>query len=251
MKRILYLLLLSAACTPAKKESQEQTQSAPADEAATHPGLTEAQQSEGWKLLFDGKSLNGWQIFKGRKNNTWEAKDGMLHCKALNEKVKGDGDERADLMTGETFENFELSLDWKISPQGNSGVIYRATEEFEQPYYSGPEYQLIDDLGYQPKPTDKQLTGADYDMYATEPKSLKPVGEWNNTKIVVNGKHVEHWLNGQKIVEYEFGSPDWLKRKEASKWKDAKGYGLATKGHIDLQDHGHEVWFRNIMIRNL
>ncbi|MBS1508094.1 MAG: DUF1080 domain-containing protein [Bacteroidetes bacterium] len=252
MKKIFCLLFVVAACSPAKKENQEEQAVTPvAEESAALPELTDAQKTEGWKLLFDGKTLNGWQNFKGRKNNTWEVANGTLHCKALNEKVKGDGDERGDIMTADEFENFEFTCEWKISPKGNSGIIYRATEEFDQPYYSGPEYQLIDDLGYTPQQTDVHLTAANYDMHATTPKTLKPVGEWNSTKIVVNGKHVEHWLNGQKVVEYELGSPDWTKRKEASKWKEAKGYGLATKGHIDLQDHGSEAWFKNVMIKVL
>ncbi len=253
MKKLITLLFIVTVCSPVKKEDQEtESLSSSVVEAVTSlPALTDSQKAEGWKLLFDGKTLNGWQIFKARKNNTWEVKDGLLHCKALNETTKGDGDERSDLMTTDEFENFEFTCDWKISPKGNSGIIYRATEEFEQPYYSGPEYQLIDDNSYLPKPTDKQLTGASYDMYATAPKTLKPVGEWNSTKIVVNGKHVEHWLNDQKIVEYELGSSNWQKRKEACKWNEAKGYGLASKGHIDLQDHGHEVWFKNVMIKTI
>jgi hypothetical protein len=254
MKKAIALLFFAAACSPAKKENQEQaleTPSASIDAAASLPALSDAEKAEGWKILFDGKSLNGWQVFKGRRNNTWEVKDGTLHCKPLNENAKGDGDERSDLMTTDEYGNFEFTCDWKISPKGNSGIIYRATEEFEQPYYSGPEYQLIDDGGYAPKPTEMQLSGTAYDMYATAPKTLKPLGQWNTTKIVVNKKHVEHWLNGQKIVEYEFNSPDWRKRKENSKWKDWKGYGMATKGHLDLQDHGHEVWFRNLMIKTL
>jgi hypothetical protein len=253
MKKLISLLFLVAACSSAKKDNQEAQDVAQVTDAATValPSLTETQKAEGWKLLFDGKSLNGWQIYKARKNNTWEVKDGILHCKPLNENAKGDGDERSDLMTSDEFGNFEFTCDWKITANGNSGIIYRATEEFEQPYYSGPEYQLIDDANYKPTPTDKQLTGADYDMYATAPKTMKAVGEWNSTKIMVIGKHVEHWLNGQKIVEYEFGSADWTKRKESSKWKEWKGYGMATKGHITLQDHGHEASFKNVMVKVL
>jgi hypothetical protein len=253
MRKVFCFLFVVVACSSAKKDNQEAKEAVTSatDETTAVPFLTEAQKAEGWKLLFDGRSLNGWQIFKSRKNNTWEVKDGLLHCKPLNENAKGDGDERSDLMTTAEFENFEFTCDWKISAKGNSGIIYRATEEFEQPYYSGPEYQLIDDGAYAPKPTDKQLTGCAYDMYTTAPKSMKPVGEWNSTKIAVKGKHVEHWLNGQKIVEYDFGSPDWTKRKDASKWKEWKGYGMASKGHIDLQDHGHEVWFKNVMVKSL
>jgi Domain of Unknown Function (DUF1080) len=213
--------------------------------------LTDAQKADGWRLLFDGQTKDGWQIFKSRKNNTWEVLDGTLHCKALQEGVTGVGDERSDIMTAEEFENFELAFDWKISAEGNSGVMYRATEEFEQPYYSGPEYQLIDDQGYPGELHDGQRTGDNYDMHIAENKVLKPVGDWNSSRIVVNGNHVEHWLNGTKVVEYELGSADWNKRKQASKWKDAIGYGLAKKGHIVLQDHGNEAWFRNVMIKTL
>lgn len=254
MKKLICLLLLAAACSSAKKDNQEAREEASSlTEAATAtlPSLTEAQKEEGWKLLFDGKTMSGWQIFKGRKNNTWEVKEGALHCKPVNESMTGDGDERSDLMTTDEFENFEFTCDWKISPKGNSGIMFRVTEEFEQPYYSGPEYQLKDDIGYPEDLKGLAETGANYGMHITTPKTLKPVGEWNSTKILVNGKHVEHWLNGQKVVEYELSSADWLKRKEGSKWKDAKGYGMASKGHIDLQDHGHEVWFKNVMIKVL
>jgi len=208
-------------------------------------------QTSGYKSLFDGKTLNGWKFYQNRKNNTWEVKDGTLHCKPLNENVKGDGDERSDIMTVAEFENFELFFDWKISAQGNSGVIYRASEEFGQPYLSGPEYQLVDDENYGPKPTDKQLSGANYDVQAPSKKVVKPVGEWNTSKIVVKGNHVEHWLNGEKVVEYELHSDAWKQQKANSKWKDVAGYGMTKKGHIDLQDHGHEVWFRNILIKEL
>ena len=254
MKKTLFLLLLVSACAPAKKETKEAQDvdvAITVTDVASLPSLTEAQKEEGWKLLFDGKTTNGWQIFKNRKNNTWEVKDGTLHCKPVNENTTGDGDERSDIMTTDEFANFEFTCDWKISPKGNSGIMFRATEEFDQPYYSGPEYQLKDDIGYPEELKELSETGANYGMHATTPKTLKPVGEWNSTKIVANGKHIEHWLNGQKVVEYEIGSPDWLKRKEGSKWKDAKGYGMSPKGHIDLQDHGHEVWFKNLMIKTL
>ncbi|HTH55887.1 MAG TPA: DUF1080 domain-containing protein [Cyclobacteriaceae bacterium] len=246
MRKLFALFLVAAACSPAKRES-DQGQS----ETSMAATLTEAQKSDGWRLIFDGQTMNGWKIFKDRKNNTWEVKDGTLHCKPVNEQVQGDGDERSDLMTTEEFENFEFAFDWKISAKGNSGVMFKVTEEFEQPYYSGPEYQMIDDTGYLPKPTDKQMTGANYDMHVVESKTLKPVGEWNSSKIVVNGNHVEHWLNGQKIVDYELNSEDWKKRKTESKWKEAAGYGMAKKGHLDLQDHGCEVWFRNLMVKTL
>jgi len=212
--------------------------------------LTEAQKAEGWQLLFDGQTTLGWQIFKGRKNNTWEAVDGVLHCKALNESTTGDGDERADLMTSEQFENFELQFDWKIAKEGNSGVMFRVTEEFDQPYYSGPEYQLMDDVGF-PNETPDHLTGSNYGMHAAGKTKIKTAGEWNTSKIVVNQNHVEHWFNGDKVVEYELNSPEWIAIKKASKWNEANGYGASPAGHIVLQDHGSEAWFRNIKIKTL
>lgn len=255
MKSFLTSLLaiaVLASCSNKEKKAEDvptTIQSADTPPAAV---LTDAQKAEGWQLLFDGVSTAGWQIFKGQENNTWEVVDGTLHCKALQEGVVGVGDKRSDIMTTEEFDNFELAFDWKIASQSNSGVMYRVTEEFEQPYFTGPEYQLVDDNNYPGgQLTDLQKTGACYDMYAASNPVVSPVGEWNTSRIVAKGAHIEHWLNGAKVVEYEIGSPDWNKRRDASKWKDVKGYGVPKKGHIDFQDHGHEVWFRNIMIRTL
>ncbi len=212
--------------------------------------LTEQQKAEGWKLLFDGKTMNGWKFFKDRKNNSWEVIDGTLHCKAPIE-TSGVDNERSDLMTTDQYDNFEFYTEWKITPVGNSGIIYRVTEEYEQPYYTGPEYQVIDDKGY-PQEKDFHMTGSNYDMHAPpSDKKMNPVGEWNTTRIVARGNHIEHWLNDVKVVEYEIGSEDWTARKNASKWKETVGYCVPTKGHIDLQDHGSEVWYRNIMIKPL
>jgi hypothetical protein len=199
------------------------------------------------KSLFNGKNLDGWRFYKDKENNSWEvAADGSLHCKPF------DGNEkRANLITADQYENFELNWEWKISAQGNSGVMFRVTEEYDEPYLSGPEYQLLDDIGYPGKIEDWQKTAADYGMYTAPSAKTKSVGEWNTSKIVVNVNHVEYWLNDAKVVEYELGSEDWQKRKAASKWNEAVGYGAAKKGHICLQDHGGEVWFRNIVIKAL
>ena len=159
---------------------------------------------------------------------------------------------RADILTTEKYGDFELVFDWKIAPGDNSGVIYRATEEFDQPYLSGPEYQVIDDKNYSSDLTATQTTASNYDMHAAPAdKKINPPGEWNSGRIVARGNHIEHWLNGEKLIEYEIGSADWNRLKEGSKWKNAKGYGMADSGHIDLQDHGGEVWYRNIKIKPL
>lgn len=255
MRRTVLLLiagLLVAECQTRKEGdatgSDTTSSAANANPAATGDNALTAQETaDGWKLLFNGRDTAGWRFYKNKENNSWEVVDGTLHCKPMvgNEK-------RSDIMTVDQYGNFELSLDWKVSPRGNSGVMFRVTEEFDEPYLSGPEYQVIDDKEYPDKLTDLQLTAANYDMHAAPAdKPMKPVGEWNNSRLVVNGNHVEHWLNGAKMLEYDINSEDWKKRKEKSKWKDAKGYGIAPRGHIDLQDHGAEVWFRNIKIKAL
>ena len=210
--------------------------------------LTDAEKSEGWKLLFNGTNLDGWHIYKGKVSSGWVVEEGVLHCLG-SEKDKSD--KRADLTSDDTFDNFELDLDWKLTPKGNSGIIYLASEEYDAAYLSGPEYQLIDDINFPEKLEGWQKTGANYAMSAPLVAAAKPIGEWNHTKIIVNKGHVEHWLNGQKTAEYEIGSAEWKKAKASGKWKDAKGYGETKKGHIDLQDHGSEAWFKNIKIKQL
>ncbi len=253
MKKVLlslFAVLITVfynSCSPKKTEEKPE---AVVSETSGDNKLTETQKADGWQLLFDGETTQGWQIFKGRKNNTWEVVEGVLHCKALNESTTGDGDERSDLMTSEQYENFELQFDWKIAKEGNSGVMFKVTEEFEQPYYSGPEYQLMDDTGFLNETPD-HLTGSNYGMHAAGKTKIKPAGEWNTSKIVVNKNHVEHWFNGDKVVDYELNSPEWMALKKASKWNEATGYGASPKGHIVLQDHGSEAWFRNILIKSL
>jgi hypothetical protein len=248
---MLFVFLLLVACQSKKEVSDNTKDSVTIAEPETEldgAQITEEQKADGWKLLFDGKTTNGWRFYKNKPNNSWEVVDGTLHCKPF---VDDKENHRADIMTVEQYENFELAFDWKISAQGNSGVMFRVTEEYDQPYFSGPEYQAMDDVGYPGKSEPNQLSGANYAMHAAPDARPNPVGGWNQSKLVVNGNHVEHWLNGTKVVEYELQSDDWKKRKAASKWKDEAGYGMAKKGHIDFQDHDHEVWFRNIMIKVL
>jgi hypothetical protein len=207
--------------------------------------LSKKEKKEGWILLFDGTTTNGWRAYKNKESEGWDVKNGELYCKE--EGVK----KRADLITNNQYENYELQIDWKISPKKNSGIIYMVTEENGASYESGPEYQLIDDLGYPSKLSDKQLSGSNYDMQAPSAKVAKPAGEFNHTKIVINKGHVEHWLNGTKVVEYELWSSAWENQKANSKWKDVKPYGMSKKGYIALQDHGGGIAFKNIKIKPL
>ncbi len=246
---LLAFTLFVLSCQPKKQDAKTEKDSTSVKVLSPAAAkLTEEQKSAGWKLLFDGQSLDGWKFFKDQPNNSWEVIDGTLHCKPF---VEGAENLRSDIMTKDQYENFELSIEWKISAQGNSGIMYGVTEEYDQPYQTGPEYQLLDDGNYPGESKATHMSGGVYDMYEPVNKKLNAVGEWNTTRIISKGNHVAHWLNEQKTAGYELSSDEWKKLKEISKWKDEPGYGLSTKGHIDLQDHAHEIWFRNIMIKSL
>lgn len=217
--------LLMIACNSSKKTTK------------TDPGYTS---------LFDGKTMNGWRTYQNKPADSWMVKEGILYCKGS---TTDKSDRRADLITVDTFENFDLQLDWKIAPQGNSGILYMVTEEYGTSYLSGPEYQLIDDVNFPEKLEDWQKVAANYAMHTAPTAHPKPAGEWNHARIVVDQGHVQHWLNGEKVVEYDLWTDDWKKRKESGKWKDAPGYGMSKVGHIALQDHGSEAWFKNIEIK--
>lgn len=210
--------------------------------------LTPKEKKAGWKLLFDGKTLNGWRTYQNKKSDSWSVKNGTIYCKgSTNDK----SDLRADLITKEQFDNFDLSVDWKISPEGNSGIIYLFNENEKAAYLTGPEYQIIDDKGFPQKLEDWQMTAANYAMDPAIGAVTKPVGEWNNTRIVVKDGRVQHWINGKKVVDTKMWTPEWQKKKDEGKWKDAPKYGTVKKGHIAFQDHGSEAWFRNVKIRKL
>jgi len=207
--------------------------------------LSKKEKKEGWVLLFDGETTKGWRNYKNREADGWAIANGELYCKETGV------NKRADLITVDQYENYELQIDWKISPKHNSGIIYMVTEDNGASYESGPEYQLIDDLGYPDKLSDKQLSGANYDMQAPAARVSKPAGEFNHAKIVVNKGHVEHWLNGEKILEFEAWTDEWNKKKMGGKWKDYPGYGVAKSGKIALQDHGNKAYFKNIILTEL
>ncbi len=202
-----------------------------------------AAKDAGWTPLFDGSTLAGWRAFKSDTPPAgWTAKDGVLSR-------TGKG---GDLMTVREFGSFELELDYKIAVGGNSGIMYRVVTEGNAPYWSGPEYQILDNERHaDAKNGPDRLSGSNYDLIAPSAAVSKPAGEWNTAKIVVRGNHVEHWLNGTKVVEYEFGSPEWTRMVAESKFKAWPIYGKATRGHIVLQDHGDLVEFRNIRVKEL
>jgi hypothetical protein len=157
-----------------------------------------------------------------------------------------------DIITREPYSDFELELDWKLSSGGNAGIFYRATEEYDHIYWSGPEYQLLDDAGHPDGRNRITAAASSYALYPSEAGVVKPAGEWNSTRIVVRGSHVEHWLNGKKLVDFELWSPDWQARVAKSKFGEWKDYGRAHSGYIGIQgDHDGALSLRNIRIRPL
>ena len=233
-KRILAVAVVAAIALSAGAFAQE---------SASHNTLTAKEKAAGWKLLFDGKTTNGWHCFGNKPVNGWTVENGELV--AL-------GKEGLDIITDGEYENFELTIEWKLSKLANSGIFYDVVEEgFKAPYESGPEYQLLDDINWPDKIEGWQTTGANYAMYPPKVKAMRPIGEWNQTKIIVNKSHVEQWLNGKMTVSFERWTPDWEARIKAGKWKDYPGYAKAKKGKIGMQHEQNKVFFRNIKIREL
>ena len=224
------LAALVAACSPRVAAPVEQPT------ANSPQTISAAEAAAGFTPLFNGKDLAGWRGYKMTAPPAgWTVEDGAIT------RTTGGG----DLITEVDYADFELRLDWKISPGGNSGIFYRGTEEYEAIYWSAPEMQILDDSAHADGRNRLTSAGSNYGLYAAPEGVVKRAGEWNSVRIVVNGAQVEHWLNEQKVAEYEFGSADWTAKVAASKFSEWPGYGKATRGHIGLQDHGDRVWFRN------
>ncbi len=208
--------------------------------------LTDAEKAAGWTLLFDGTSASGFKSFKKPSfpDKGWEAADGTLHVKA-----QGGG---GDVVTKDEYQDFEFACEWKVSPGANSGIIYLAAEEgFDYPWQTGPEMQILDNSRHADGKSPLTSAGALYALIACSKDVTKPVGEWNAARVLKKGNHVEHWLNGVKVVEYEIGSPEVKKLIAASKFKDMPAFMTKAKGRVALQDHGDDVWFRNIKVREV
>lgn len=220
-----------------------------ADEAASEPPalntLTADEEADGWRLLFDGRSTDGWRNFKSDHiGSAWQVEDGAL---TLTEAGGG------DIVTEETFEHFELALEWKIAEGGNSGIFFNVVESeaYNAVFETGPEYQLLDDERAEDNEDPTHRAGANYDLHAPAEDATRPAGQWNTTRIVVRDGRVQHYLNGTEIVDYKLWTDAWREDVAGSKFAAMDGYGQARSGHIALQDHGDRVWFRNIKIRPL
>ena len=244
---VALLALGIGGCTAAARS----TRSPAAVESATAPSgsaamrlntLTPEERAAGWRLLFDGHSTVGWRGWQmDSMPSGWGVREGALT------RVRP----AADIITTEKFRNFELSLEWNVAPKGNSGIFYRASEDDDAIYWTAPEMQILDDARHADGQSRLTAAGADYGLYPSPAGVVKPAGEWNQVRILVDGNHVEQWLNGVKVVEYELGSPDWEAKVKASKFATHPRYGRNAEGYIGLQEHEFRVAFRNIKIRVL
>ena len=222
----LLVLLGSAACAQTGTSAMNSTATTQSD----------------WRSLFDGRTTAGWRGFRmDTVPGGWQVVDGALT------RVGGGG----DIITTDQFANFELELEWSVARGGNSGIMFRVTEDSEATYMSGPEMQVLDDAAHRDGQSRLTAAGANYGLDAAPAGVVKPAGEWNAVRLVVNGPHVEHWLNGTRVVEYELWTPAWEAKVAATKFAQWPGYGRARRGHIALQDHGDRVAYRNIRIRVL
>ncbi|MBX3382301.1 MAG: DUF1080 domain-containing protein [Phycisphaeraceae bacterium] len=234
---------LAFACLPALGAGEAH----PAAHAAQHAAsLSPAEVAGGWRLLFDGQSTQGWRGYRQQAfpAKGWEVKDGALCV------LKGGGG--GDIITEAQFGDFELSLEFMCTPKANSGIIYRVQETAGATWQTGPEFQVLDDHGHGLTGRENHSAGGLYDLaQPAETKALKPAGEWNHARVRIHDGVVQHFLNGVKVVECEIKGDGWAQRIAGSKFKEFAGFGVSPRGHIALQEHGDEVWYRNIKVRDL
>ena len=242
---LLAVLLLTVRCS----SPSDDPDAAPAPAPDSVNALTDAERRAGWQLLFDGESLDGWRGF--RRDSVprgWTVENGTLHFTGA--VSSPDGAPPLTLVTADRYADVELRLEWKISPEGNSGVMYRVSEDEPLPYMTGPEYQILDHAVLGDDAALEQSGGL-FGLIAPSTDATRPVGQFNETRIVLRGPHLEHWLNGTKLLEAEIGSDTWTRRIEGTKFATWPRFAQPDTGRIALQDHGYPVWFRDVKIRPL
>ena len=219
------------------------------DKNASPNTLTQKERKNGWKLLFNGEKIKEWRGYNIETvPDCWQVENGALKIM-----VKGGEENALGLISKKEYKNFALSLEFKLTKAANSGILYQVVEDkkYKYAYETGTEYQIIDDKNWKDKLEDWQISGANYAMYSPKVKPFKPVGEWNQVLLVVEGNNVKHYLNGKLVVAYKKHSDEWKKLRNSGKWNNYPDYGIADKGYIVLQNHGTQVYFRNIKIKEL
>jgi cytochrome c len=229
------------------------TQKAP--EKAANNALTDAEKAAGWKLLFNGENTEGIRNYRKQTiGSSWKVKDGVLFLDSEKQEGHWQAKDGGDIIiTDKPYENYELSLEWKISNCGNSGIIYNVIENetYDYAWLTGPEMQILDNTCHPDARLVTHRAGDLYDLIETRIATVKPAGEWNKIRLVSKNGTIQHWQNGFKVVEYQNNNDDWKEMIKYSKFADFSGFGTSTIGEIVLQDHGDPVFFQNIKIREL
>jgi hypothetical protein len=250
MKKLV--ILLFAMCFVASCGGPETTDApslyAGVDKSSTPNTLTDEEKKEGWQLLFDGKTTDGWHGFNMKGfPDSWALEDGCLTMNST------DSAENQDILTAKKYRDFALSLEYKLTPGANSGVLFQISEDpkYKFAYETGPEFQVIDHEGWTDKLEDWQINGSNYAMYPPKTKPYKPVGDWNHLFLMVKGNKVTQILNGEVVVEYEKNSEEWSKLRNSGKWNNFPDWGKFDEGFISLQNHGTKVWYRDVKLKEL
>ena len=262
MKRIVLLfvpmIFMVCSCSNNPKSQEENPgNDQEKNKALVAPNtLTEAEIDGGWQLLFDGKTTGGWRGFKSDRfpQKGWYVTDGTLMIE-----YSGTGEQgfAGDIISKQQFSDFDLKLEWKISKGGNSGILLYVTEndDYEATWHTAHEIQVLDDFGYDDVhdyvPTLRQVSGALYDLYTPASAEAGPVGKWNKARIRLEEGHLQHWLNDSLVTDVQLWTDEWESRVAKSKFNVYPDFGIARKGHIGLQDHGQQVWYRNIRVLEL
>ena len=251
----VFILIALIACNNADNSKTNNADSSKSNTTITTMDiLSEQEKADGWQLLFDGQTTSGWHKYGGAPvGSAWKVSDGALYLDTSSktgENIVGGG----DIVTDDEFENFDLKLQWKISPKGNSGIMFNVNEDtakYKESYYTGPEMQVLDNEGHEDSKIEKHRAGDLYDLISCSKKTVKPIGEWNDAEIkLLNGK-LDLYLNGENVVSTTMWDDNWNKMVANSKFKQWKGFGTFKKGRICLQDHHCAVWFKNIKIKKL
>lgn len=258
MKSIIVLLtgivlICSCQSTPEPEHTPSPSNDTTVIATTTRNALTAAEQSEGWQLLFDGQTKNGWHIYNNESDGAaWLVDDGALH---LNPKEKKDGITvgGGDIITDQEYGNFHLSLEWKVDTGGNSGIIFYIKEDakYKRSYHTGLEMQVLDNARHKDAQINKHRAADLYDLVGSSPETVKPAGEWNKVDIISNNGALEFRLNETKVLSTTLWDDNWRKMVAGSKFKEWPDFGTYKSGRIALQDHGDPVWFRNIRIKKL
>lgn len=264
MRSMLAVFMLAAGITGCGGSGDQQKADQPKSDTTVTGGpavdvlttineLTEEEKRDGWQLLFDGTTKNGWHVYNNKSDGSaWSAVDGTLHLDPKNKKdwqTVGGG----DIVTAEEFDNFHLKLEWKLDSAGNSGIILYIHEapKYEHTWFTGPEMQVLDNNAHPDSKIIKHRAGDLYDLISANPETVKPAGEWNQVEIISKDGNLEFHLNGTKVLSTTMWNEQWKQMLAGSKFKDMKDFGTYKKGRLGLQDHGDPVWYRNIKIKKL